>query len=244
MQRKIKVFVINLARSPERRKSMQKQLESFAGELDFFFFKAIDGQQDEHLAFAQHLCPNVTLAYKGRDLTTSEKACFASHYSLWQKCVALDEPILVLEDDVVFGDGFMEGIKDILNCKHEYVRFRCTFLTKFYPLSGPFRLSLGKAGGTQGYYLTPQGALKFLDRSKRWFCPVDDYMDMFFFNKVPIILYERFLLDFSEDQETTIGQRRRKTKLPLKLMREFMRIVRFCYRNFYVLLNRRKLLSL
>ncbi len=29
-------------------------------------------------------------------------ACFASHYLLWQKCIELNEPILILEHDVIF----------------------------------------------------------------------------------------------------------------------------------------------
>lgn len=32
--------------------------------------------------------------------------CFYSHYRLWQKCVELDEPIMIFEDDVIFYRGF------------------------------------------------------------------------------------------------------------------------------------------
>lgn len=34
-------------------------------------------------------------------LTIGEQGCFYSHYRLWQKCVELDEPIIIWEDDIV-----------------------------------------------------------------------------------------------------------------------------------------------
>lgn len=44
--------------------------------------------------------PTITLRRKGYQLKTSEVACFASHYELWVRCVELDEPIVILEDNV------------------------------------------------------------------------------------------------------------------------------------------------
>ena len=34
-------------------------------------------------------------------LTVGEQGCFYSHYRLWQKCVELNEPITIWEDDIV-----------------------------------------------------------------------------------------------------------------------------------------------
>ncbi len=34
-------------------------------------------------------------------LTTPELGCFMSHFNLWKRCVALDEPILIMEHDAV-----------------------------------------------------------------------------------------------------------------------------------------------
>ncbi|CCF80089.1 putative lipopolysaccharide biosynthesis protein [Helicobacter bizzozeronii CCUG 35545] len=33
-------------------------------------------------------------------MSMGELGCYASHYSLWQKCIQLHEPIAILEDDV------------------------------------------------------------------------------------------------------------------------------------------------
>lgn len=41
--------------------------------------------------------------------------CFYSHYRLWEKCVELDEPIMIFEDDVKFYRGFKPVVwEDIL----------------------------------------------------------------------------------------------------------------------------------
>lgn len=34
--------------------------------------------------------------------------CFYSHYMLWEKCIELNEPIMIFEDDVLFYRGFKE----------------------------------------------------------------------------------------------------------------------------------------
>ena len=39
-------------------------------------------------------------------LTEGEKACFMSHYMLWQKCLSEDLPyIYIFEDDVLLGEN-------------------------------------------------------------------------------------------------------------------------------------------
>jgi glycosyl transferase family 25 len=41
-------------------------------------------------------------------MTPGVKGCFYSHYSLWKKCVELDEPIIIWEDDIVLKRPFIE----------------------------------------------------------------------------------------------------------------------------------------
>lgn len=56
-------------------------------------------------------------------MSESEKACFASHYLLWQECVRLNEKILILEDDIVFNKEFIEHLNEILSLDYEMLRF-------------------------------------------------------------------------------------------------------------------------
>ncbi|EAL1780048.1 glycosyltransferase family 25 protein, partial [Campylobacter jejuni] len=128
----MKVFIINLERSLDRKEHMKKQIQklfeknpSLKNKLEFIFFKAIDAKNKEHLEFKDHF-PWWGSWVLGRELSDGEKACFASHYKLWQECVKLDEPIIILEDDVEFSDEFLnngvEYIDELLKSKYEYIR--------------------------------------------------------------------------------------------------------------------------
>lgn len=44
---------------------------------------------------------------KGKHLQPGEQGCFYSHYRLWQKCVELNEPIIIWEDDIVLTRPFI-----------------------------------------------------------------------------------------------------------------------------------------
>lgn len=39
--------------------------------------------------------------------------CYLSHVTLWKRCVELNQPILIMEDDINFVDGFMEKLEKI-----------------------------------------------------------------------------------------------------------------------------------
>lgn len=57
----MKVFIINLERSLDRKEHIQKQIQklfeknlSLKNKLEFIFFKAIDAKNKEHLEFKDH----------------------------------------------------------------------------------------------------------------------------------------------------------------------------------------------
>ena len=105
----MKIFIVNLKRAKERRKLMQEQFDRMSNEekkgFEIIFFDAIDAKAGEHLRFSQY-SKIASLLFRGKEMSDGERACFASHYSLWQKCVELNEPIVVLEDDVLFLKNF------------------------------------------------------------------------------------------------------------------------------------------
>lgn len=54
--------------------------------------------------------------YWNRRLTKGEIGCVLSHYKLWRKCVELNEPILILEDDVnILDDKWEEKVEEYLD---------------------------------------------------------------------------------------------------------------------------------
>lgn len=219
----MKIFIINLERAIERKAHIQRQFEKLDSQkFQVEFFKAIDCLKDEHLAFSQY-SQFKSLLYRGKELSNGERACFASHYSLWQKCVELGEPIIILEDDVELFSGFCEEVVRVSPSKYVYVRLSYLFEKgKMFSLSNGFSLSFSDIRGAQGYYLTPRGALAFIESAKSWYCPVDDYMDMFFIHRVPNVCIEPVLKEMGV--ESTIEGRGIKVIFCLKLIRESARV--------------------
>ena len=94
----MKIFVINLPARTDRIKFMEQQLEGLTWER----FNAIDGHslglsEFEAMGFKPYKEWKDPLL--GRNLTLTEIATSISHYLLWEKCAAINEPILILEDD-------------------------------------------------------------------------------------------------------------------------------------------------
>ncbi|EJL4452400.1 glycosyltransferase family 25 protein [Campylobacter coli] len=236
----MKVFIINLERSLDRKEHMKKQIQklfeknsSLKNKLEFIFFKAIDAKNKEHLEFKDHF-PWWASWVLGRELSDGEKACFASHYKLWQECVKLDEPIIILEDDVEFSDEFLnngvEYIDELLKSKYEYIRLCYLFDKRLYFLNeGGYYLSFEKLAGTQGYVLQVSAAMKFLKYAKNWIYAVDDYMDMFYKHNVLNIVKKPLLLKHDCRIESSISQAGRlflKAKFYRKIIREIFRLYR------------------
>ncbi|MGJ0158110.1 glycosyltransferase family 25 protein [Campylobacter coli] len=250
----MKVFIINLERSLDRKEYMQKQFQKLfeknpdlKNKLEFIFFKAVDAKNKEYLEFKQHF-PWWASWTLGRELSDGEKACFASHYKLWQECVKIDEPIIILEDDVEFSDEFLnngeEYIEELSKSEYEYVRFCYLFDKKFYPLNNNYLLSFEKLAGTQGYVLKPSAAKKFIKYAKRWIYPVDDYMDMFYKHKVLNIVKKPLLLKHNCGLESMISQAGRlfiKPRLYKKIVREIFRLYRDISRLLYIFYIKKKL---
>ncbi|ELD0240912.1 glycosyltransferase family 25 protein, partial [Campylobacter coli] len=243
----MKAFIINLERSLDRKEYMQRQNQklfeknpSLKNKLEFIFFKAVDAKNKEYLEFKQHF-PWWASWVLGRELSDGEKACFASHYKLWQECIKLDKPIIILEDDVEFSDEFLnngeEYIEELSKSEYEYVRFCYLFDKKFYPLNENYILSFEKLAGTQGYVLKPSAANKFISKAKFIYTPVDDYMDMFYKHKVLNILKKPLLLKHNcklESEISNLGRTNKKLKIHRKIVREFFRLYRDISRLLYV----------
>ncbi|WP_337025173.1 glycosyltransferase family 25 protein [Pantoea anthophila] len=90
----MKIFVINLARSPERRSSIEQQLSLL--NLNYEIIDAIDGSQ---LSYSDIIKETRPLSYA---VTCGEIGCALSHINIYRKMVRENIPIaLVLEDDAV-----------------------------------------------------------------------------------------------------------------------------------------------
>ncbi len=238
-QQAVKLYIINLPQATERKALMTKQFENLDSKLkekyEIIFFNAINAQAKEHLDFKQY-SKIKSLLFRGKELSNGERACFASHYTLWQKCIESNEPIIVLEDDVEILPHFWQELERIEQSEFAYVRLRYTNQKAvFYSLEHNFYISFDNVAGTQGYYLTPTAAKAFIESAKSWYRPVDDYMDMFYLHRIPIVCVKPLL--HSVDIQSIIGGREQKPSLFLKIVRECVRLLfqtrRFVFLSFF-----------
>lgn len=92
----MKVFVINLKRSVDRRVRMENALNK--ANIPFEFIEAIDSSTPNFL-YSERSNNALTRKRFGYRLVENEIACFSSHHLAWEKCLEVNEPILVLEDN-------------------------------------------------------------------------------------------------------------------------------------------------
>lgn len=110
------------------------------------------------------------------------QGCFLSHFELWLKCVALDEPIIVLEHDGIF---IRDLPNDVLDHFDEVLRLDCfqAFVKGYHekvtasldrpidyyrrPADYDYHSSGGYYVGAYGYIIKPQAAQKLINHAQQ-----------------------------------------------------------------------------
>ena len=175
----LQLHVINLPGSVERRKSMEAQAAALG--LSLVFFEAVNGRA-AHPLF-DHVNVRKRQARKGRPFRPGELGCWASHYLLWQRCVASGKPMIVLEDDIFLDARFPEMLHalPLVPADVGYFRLHAEDRSSVaWRRFGDFVLHRywNNPSCTFGYYLAPVAAERFLRHATEWVVPVDDYMDL------------------------------------------------------------------
>lgn len=206
----------------------------------------IDAKNNEHLEFKEHF-PWWGSWVFGKELDLGSIGCFISHYKLWQECAKLNEPIIILEDDVEFSDEFLNndggGIEELLRDRYEYIRLCYLFDKKLYALGDEYYLSFEKLAGTQGYIIKPSAAKKFISKAKFIYTPIDDYMDKFYKHKVlnivkiPLLLKHNYKL---ESDISNLGRINKKLKVYRKIVREIFRFYPSIFKILYAFYIKKK----
>lgn len=170
-----------------------------------------------------------------------ELGCYASHYSLWQKCIELNEAICILEDDIIIRDRFKESLEFCYQHINELGYIRLMHLEENVakqktPVRGVSQILNFKDGiGTQGYVLAPKAAQKLLKYSaKEWVMPIDCVMDRHYWHGVKNYVLEEFAIacDGMNAQNSNTEKQRPK-KLPLSI-----RIGRFLHKSAVKILDK------
>lgn len=187
----MKAFIISLSKIAASAKSAQlmlDQLEKFGG-LEVELFEGTYGN-DAVSIFEKENRSLVQTSFKGHPVEKDSDyyykstrpgvmGCFHSHYRLWQKCLDLNEPILIFEDDVLLERGFVPvEWKEILllatgKQKHQDEYYKKLLYT---PTGNPevFPLKHNVMPGAVGYGITQVAAKKLVDRYQVEFAPADN----------------------------------------------------------------------
>ncbi len=127
------VYIISLKESQRRLDTEKLVLESnekFKGRCAFQIFDAINPKHEDFEKFVQELYDSSSLLksdwfhsdYCYQELLPQEFGCYLSHYLLWKECVKLNQPVVILEDDVVLESNFMQALEDCLKSPFDFVR--------------------------------------------------------------------------------------------------------------------------
>ena len=171
----MKKFVINLKDRPERK---QHFIEKNTTLEDYTFVEAVDGLNQDLSWYKTR--PGWVDPFQDRGIVPTEVACFLSHRKMWEKCVELDEPIYVIEDDAIINVNewdepfYDHTIKywDFLylqrneNEPESTIKVSDRLERPWYPYN------------TTAYVISPKGARKLLNTNimEEGIIPVDEYI--------------------------------------------------------------------
>lgn len=178
----LKVYVINLDRSPGRWSAISGQLQRLCPTIEVERWPGVDGKTNHVVDYYHHVDQDKARWIKGRSLSDGQIGCFASHYELWRHIGKSKAPAVVLEDDAVLDDQRFQdflSISDRLPGAVECLRLspnetkRARLLT--HEAIGPVIWGKYTKGhiGLFGYWLTPSGAQKLSKYFSTWSLPVD-----------------------------------------------------------------------
>jgi len=177
-EEKADVFVVSLKSSTDRRDIFTRRALDSTVTWKFF---------DAHRTLTPPLTydEKQSFIHSGYALTDSERACYSSHYGVWQEIVEKDIPqAVIVEDDAVIDWNFIPKLfsENLTGQGIDYLKLVNTRPVKFRIVQEPFLDKVlvnfsGYAFGTVAYFVTNRGARIFLEKLKHVRRPIDRAMD-------------------------------------------------------------------
>jgi len=173
----MKVFVISLPGATNRRSSSTGQLQK--ANIEFEFFDAHTGEQALANGYAGNIDESCWLLNTGRGSTPAEIGCFSSHRALWARCVEMDEPLMIMEDDFDLSDRFAEAVREaeLAIDSFEFIRLQAERRARkrmVQPCGDMKLVRYTKAPHSlMCYALAPRLARTLVDRTETMDAPID-----------------------------------------------------------------------
>lgn len=188
----MKIQVISLKTSDQRRESISRQFELL--DTEFEFFDAITPEYaPEHINGYDEEEFTVNC---GRPATATEIACYASHLALWRRCVEEGVPYLILEDDALLDDMFLTGllVASSQMSKLGFIRLSVpepstsVIIRKFGPISIHYCCRVPLIA--LGYAISPGTAEQLVRHGATIEEPVDKYLQRYWRHDQPVFAVE------------------------------------------------------
>ena len=191
-----KTFLINLPRATERRQKMEEQLAAL--NLPYELFNAVDGRErGEELL--KRLDKRAFERNAGRKVLMGELGCYASHLEVWKETLASGaEFALVLEDDVVFHEDFLDAIELAISHARHWDYLKLNRIRAKIPVRqgkiGTYDLNayLGPATGTGAYLIKASTIRKLMPGMLPITRPFDHELNRFFAHDFRLLGLEPF----------------------------------------------------
>jgi glycosyl transferase family 25 len=177
-------YMICLERSGKCKKTFQGVKSLFPNSKKF---SAIDSKDldinDSRISYLARGKINMKLDVDHDDISSlGAVGCYLSHVELWKKCVELNKPIIVTEDDILLSEKNRKEIRRIY--KNIPVNSNFTSLLYIPSLSSWHKCEKDNwceihtrgIRGTQMYYITPKGAKMLLKHALPITMQVDAYI--------------------------------------------------------------------
>jgi GR25 family glycosyltransferase involved in LPS biosynthesis len=186
----IHAFVINLEKNSSKYETFLKNFsslpESERSQIQLNRFNAVNGMEIVHndlikMGFDTYRAWRDP--YYNRKFTHGEIGCVLSHVKLWEKCVELNEPILVFEDDIEFLPNFsIADVQSVLQTNEFVYLSRKDMLGQQKRISDKLVVP-SYSYWTCAYALTPAAAKKLLTPfALKHLLPADEYLPVFLNN--------------------------------------------------------------
>jgi glycosyl transferase family 25 len=185
----MKSYIIHLSRIESSLTSAVKvkaQLDSFNMENELFEGSYGNEIKEEYNRIGRRLHPwsfkgpqaMFTEEYRNAGASAGVMGCFDSHYRLWKKCVDLNKPILIFEDDVMLVRQFspVEWTDD-LSVAFSHSKKMILYRDFLDNPSGKPKAEVYKQSsmpGNGGYAIHPHAAKILVDTYANTFLPADN----------------------------------------------------------------------
>jgi glycosyl transferase family 25 len=200
----IPVFLINLDKHMCKYEKSSGTLEK-AGFTDIRRISAIDGTKLKNYSkittlHTRFLLENQSYRCSHQLLNTlGAIGCYLSHIKCWKEMIKKGySGVFIFEDDLELVPNFTEKISKIMenipdDC--DLLSFGYVKILKQHPFKNSIEMSKSNYLGTQGYYITKQGAEKLLQHIFPIEIQIDGYLSMMnYFNYINIYFTDKTLV--------------------------------------------------